>query len=449
MNKTLAEVRVYLIAEWFAYAMSGIVLHDGHHASMMQGEKVMKMRWMWTTAATMMLSMSACAEMDDPQEQDSCPFGETRNPITGQCVTVNDGGEGDRDLGSMTPDQQAPVDMNTDPIDMGAPVDMSPMDMPQDMPQDMSPPPDMDEPDMMLPPQGMLYQGSDPIFMPGTLGVDTISLSSGMQGAPVPIRLWLPREVGTYPVVVFQHGFLLANTHYSDLFTHIASHGFVVVAPQMYIPGGLPIGKPSTDEETMSAELVLTWVKQNIRSVTGNKAASSSLALAGHSRGGKVVWKMMVNGAMGISALVGVDPVDGTGGPLGGEARVVGAGFSFSTPTLIIGAGRGAEAKPGLFSMACAPAGDNYERFYGAAMSPAVQLVGTDYGHLDMIDDSPVNCGAECTACVDGPSREPMRRATAGWIVAHLRGALQGVPGTASLLSDTASAPVGATHTAK
>jgi predicted dienelactone hydrolase len=38
---------------------------------------------------------------------------------------------------------------------------------------------------------------------------------------------------GKFPVVQFQHGFLIMNTCYSQLISHIASYGFIVVAPQV------------------------------------------------------------------------------------------------------------------------------------------------------------------------------------------------------------------------
>jgi chlorophyllase len=36
-----------------------------------------------------------------------------------------------------------------------------------------------------------------------------------------------------FPVVQFQHGFLIVNTWYSQIISHIASYGFIVVAPQV------------------------------------------------------------------------------------------------------------------------------------------------------------------------------------------------------------------------
>jgi predicted dienelactone hydrolase len=38
---------------------------------------------------------------------------------------------------------------------------------------------------------------------------------------------------GKFPVVQFQHGFWIKNTWYSQIISHVASYGFIVVAPQV------------------------------------------------------------------------------------------------------------------------------------------------------------------------------------------------------------------------
>ncbi len=46
--------------------------------------------------------------------------------------------------------------------------------------------------------------------------------------------LWIAVPVeGKFPVVQFQHGFGVRNTCYSRLISHVASYGFIVVAPQV------------------------------------------------------------------------------------------------------------------------------------------------------------------------------------------------------------------------
>lgn len=49
---------------------------------------------------------------------------------------------------------------------------------------------------------------------------------------PKPLLIARPSEAGEYPILVLLHGYLLYNSFYSQLIQHIASHGFIVIAPQ-------------------------------------------------------------------------------------------------------------------------------------------------------------------------------------------------------------------------
>jgi chlorophyllase len=51
---------------------------------------------------------------------------------------------------------------------------------------------------------------------------------------PKPLLVASPLEEAEYPVVVFLHGYLFYNSFYSQLFNHIASHGFIVISPQVF-----------------------------------------------------------------------------------------------------------------------------------------------------------------------------------------------------------------------
>src|SRR5512140_1171060 len=78
------------------------------------------------------------------------------------------------------------------------------------------------------------YRGVANPYELGPLTVRTVSLDRCQNGAPVPLLIHTPDQPGTYAVVVFQHGFMSRNSMYGDVLRHLASHGFVVVAPQMY-----------------------------------------------------------------------------------------------------------------------------------------------------------------------------------------------------------------------
>ena len=275
-------------------------------------------------------------------------------------------------------------------------------------------------------PASARYQSTTPPGDLGELGVQTISLKACQEGAPVPLRVYVPKNPGVYAVVQFQHGFILDNRYYSRLLTHIASHGFVVVAPQMYPADGWPVGKPSTAQESEEIGRVLDWAADKLGSLTGTTPDFGSVALVGHSRGGKAIALFLASQPTRVQAFAGIDPVDGQGGPFGGEARAAAESSLFRGSTLIIGAGR---------SGACAPQDDNYTRFFEVAASPAWQVVLPEAGHTDILDANRSGCGLACLVCKPGSDPAASRQAIAGLVTAFLMGTLQGHPDDLAILS--------------
>uniref|UniRef100_M8BAW6 Chlorophyllase-2, chloroplastic n=1 Tax=Aegilops tauschii TaxID=37682 RepID=M8BAW6_AEGTA len=70
------------------------------------------------------------------------------------------------------------------------------------------------------------------------------------QSPPKPLLVAAPCDAGEYPVVLFLHGYLCNNYFYSQLLHHVASHGFIVIAPQTpppilaYKPNALRVPAP-------------------------------------------------------------------------------------------------------------------------------------------------------------------------------------------------------------
>jgi chlorophyllase len=284
--------------------------------------------------------------------------------------------------------------------------------------------------------QPLFVDTGDP-YEPGPMAVQTLKIKQCEDTAPFPLQIYAPETPGAYPVVVFQHGFLARNSSYSEILRHLASHGFIVVAPQMYEPSlWALLGHPTAAQESDWVLLVLDWLPGHLDNVTGLNARTDRLGLAGHSRGGKVIWQVMVGDPTRGKAIAGVDPVDGTGGPLGNQPRVIQGSFAFSVPALVIGTGlRGS----------CAPEGDNHVQFYAASNSPAWHVVAVDQGHTDMLDEGSFGT----SFCPGGPNRAGMRRLTAGLLVAFFRGSLQGDPAAYGYLTDTTAAPIPITAEAK
>ncbi len=317
-------------------------------------------------------------------------------------------------------DASGPDDAGS-PDDMAAPVDMGNGDA--GTPDDMAPPVDMN----MGP---AVYVGTGDPYNVGTLAVATRTVPTSESGAGVEFVLSQPTTPGLYPVIVLQHGFLLEDDYYTTLVEHVASHGFVVLAPQMYEPSFL--AAPSVPEEAVDAVALYQWIATDLDALATVNVEPSLLGLAGHSRGGKVVWVALESGFAGATAVAGIDPVDSAGGFISNETRVTDGGLQANVPSLHIGAGLSIEAP---FGMSCAPATDNYAVFYGAAPSPAYQAYAPDYGHLDMLDDDLTGCGFTCTACSSGPDAA-FRPFTAGQLVAFFRMTLQGDTTAETYLTD-------------
>ena len=53
--------------------------------------------------------------------------------------------------------------------------------------------------------------------------------------APKTLFIVTPENEGTYPVLLFLHGYNICPCCYSQLLQHISSHGYIVVAPLVSI----------------------------------------------------------------------------------------------------------------------------------------------------------------------------------------------------------------------
>ena len=282
------------------------------------------------------------------------------------------------------------------------------------------------------PPQPV-YNGVAPPFEQGALATRAVSVAEGEDGAPRALRVWAPTVPGRYPVVVFQHGFLVANDLYGPLLDRVATHGFVVVAPQMYVADGLPFGKPTSVEEADAAVTVVEWLRPRLAALAGVEVSWEHLALAGHSRGGQVAYRMALDVGAAAGALLALDPVDQSGPVCAPGGGLTSAPINLAMPALVLGTGQGG---------ACAPMGCNHVQFWDATSAPVWHVVTPDNGHMDLLQDDLAACGLVCAFCPGAPAREPMRRATAGVMVAMLRGALFADAGARAWLAAPPAPPV-------
>jgi chlorophyllase len=298
--------------------------------------------------------------------------------------------------------------------------------------------PDPAEPAAATPLFGSLYVSTSDPYADGRLPARTIDVMVCERESPVAMRLLTPDAPGRYAVIVFQHGFISQGVWYSDILTHLATHGFVVVAPQMYPPVILPTTVPNTQREIELALRVLDWLPGRLSAITGVEADTTRLGLAGHSRGGKVAWGVLSRDPARAMAVAGLDPVDGS---MFNPDRVINGPFGFPLPSLIIGAGLAAVPAGGA-GIACAPEGENHVQFYEASAAPAWHVVAPAAGHADFYDADCRGCGLIVGACRRGDDPAAVRRLTQGLLVAFFRGTLQGDAAALRYLTDAQSAPV-------
>lgn len=282
------------------------------------------------------------------------------------------------------------------------------------------------------------------------LGVQQLLLAENEAGNPREVRLFIPQQSGSYPLLQFQHGFVSDVDNYTALLARLAGFGFVVAAPQMY--GSDPSSAPSVADETAAAVAVLAWGQGSLNAVLAARLppplavriARESTGLLGHSRGGQVAWRMLFDhpAETRARAIAGVDPVDGNAPPFppGGTGELVtddAGAFQFAFPSLVIGMGLGSTGVPGF---ECAPANRNYTLFYNASRAPRYEVVASGYGHNDMTNgDVP---DGVCFGDIDG-AREPLRVFVAGQLAAYFSSVLSAQPQFA-VLKNLGNAPVAA-----
>ncbi|XAR57280.1 Chlorophyllase [Bertholletia excelsa] len=248
---------------------------------------------------------------------------------------------------------------------------------------------------------------------------------------PKPLLIATPSEAGEFSLLLLLHGYLLYNSFYSQLIQHISSHGFIVIAPQLYTVAG-----PDATDEIKSTAAITNWLSEGLQKILPPHVHPnlSKIALSGHSRGGKAAFALalgkVTTASLNFSALIGIDPVDGmdkgkqTPPPV---LSYVPHSFDLKMPVLVIGSGLGEIKKNPLFPP-CAPNGVNHKDFYGECRKPACYFVAKDYGHADMLDDDTKGIRGRSTYCLckNGKAREPMRRFVGGLVVAFLKAYLEG-----------------------
>ncbi|CAJ1951999.1 unnamed protein product [Sphenostylis stenocarpa] len=260
-----------------------------------------------------------------------------------------------------------------------------------------------------------------------------LDTSTASSSPPKPLLIFTPTVPGSYPVMLFCHGFFIRNSYYSELLAHIVSHGFIVVAPQLF-SNGLPM---FGCEEIKFAGKVVDWLAMGLQPLLPEnvEAKLEKVVLSGHSKGGKTAFSVALGYAktmLKFSALVGIDPV-GSISKCNVSKTIpeiltgVPRSLNLNIPVAVIGTGLGPE-KANILFPPCAPDGENHKEFFNECKPPCAHFVATKYGHMDMLDDeTPGAMGTMMSKCMckngKGP-RDLMRRTVGGLVVAFLRAQL-------------------------
>ncbi|TMW85171.1 hypothetical protein EJD97_023627 [Solanum chilense] len=234
-------------------------------------------------------------------------------------------------------------------------------------------------------------------------------INSSFPSPPKPLLISTPLQGGNFPVILFLHGYLLFNYFYSQLIQHISSHGFIVVAPQLYLVEGT-----DTTTDIKSTAEITNWLPDGLHRYLPSHVGPNlkKLALAGHSRGGKAAFALTLG------------KVTNTTPPV---LTYIPQSFNLDMAVMVIGSGLGEVKRDPLFP-ACAPKGVNHRDFYNECVRPACYVVAKDYGHVDMLDDETKGVRGKATygLCKNGKCREPMRRFVGGIVIAFLEDYLKG-----------------------
>ena len=107
---------------------------------------------------------------------------------------------------------------------------------------------------------------------------------------------------------------MIQSSYYSQLLQHIASHGFIIVAPQDSCTQIVLSGT----KQIQDLAAVTNWLATGLQPELPDNvyADFTKLGLAGHSKGGKEAFCLALGVAeitlnLKFSALIGIDPVEG------------------------------------------------------------------------------------------------------------------------------------------
>ncbi|MBP5406251.1 hypothetical protein J6Z19_03770 [bacterium] len=292
---------------------------------------------------------------------------------------------------------------------------------------------------------------TDPLFCFGQYYVNVINVASGDDGSPRQFRIYEPIGAeGKIPVVHFLHGFMYKISYYDDFLMRLASHGFIVVSSQSEHK---MVNGDTTIKEAEKVITFINWLKQNIQSKVSVTADVEHFGVSGHSRGGKVMNRVLNTDPSIATSFFGVDPVD-SAPPLDGfigddDPQSLNVPVRFTGESMFLGTEKGPKNKLNGNTGACAPKNDNSVNFYAAYPSPSHHIIAAGVGHADMVDPEDVKaCNVYCSTCA-GSGDKGMNLMfiayTGGLMTAFFNSTLKGLTEYENILNDPSLYPFATT----
>lgn len=226
---------------------------------------------------------------------------------------------------------------------------------------------------------------------PYTVTTMDVQIPGSAQGRTVPATVYASNAPGPHALVVISPGFQMQRTQYASYAAHLASWGFVAIDCD-YADTSFFADHQKLADDVSS---VIDWaLAQHDLAID-----SAKIATAGHSLGGDISMLAAADDAR-VKAVVGWDPVDASNPSVVPEKMG-------SLHAAVAVAGETTDGSGG--GMPCAPSADNFQQFYTAAASPALQLTLAGADHMDWVDDP--SC-ALCSFCTAGTADSSLAHTT-------------------------------------
>ena len=258
--------------------------------------------------------------------------------------------------------------------------------------EDASPAPDAAPPD-----GGFVDAGVAPPPDPALPGPHTVTqlatdFVAPLSGNTVRIDCRFPSDTrAAHPMVIIGHGFQIPATQYAGYAVRLATFGYVACTVE-FEASLIADHIQNTEDFLAGLDYVLGLSRQSAN-ILEDRIDTGRIGAMGHSLGGKVAF-MAADLDGRIGAVFGLDPVDGSSLCIPFRCPDASALLPFTIPVAVIG--ETVDATSSL--QACAPLADNFQTFYDAASSPAVEIDVFGANHMSFIED-PLACGLPCALC--------------------------------------------------